>query len=542
MNFFKNILPTSVSKTLVTSTRNYDLYKTTENTATISQFKYKDYKSGLQAITILKTLKHSNIINVVKVKTEKSNTYIKTEYMISLGNFYNESLDFNFSAIGVVANVLVFLRRCAICHNNLSFETLYVNEGGKVILGDFEYAKKDNSSNDNFLLSTMIEKLKKDASNNLFIKKVKKIKIHPMISKDKINFQAIENKNGDNNSDIIREKLKIYYLGCDDFINYNREFLEKSIYTIFQNNVMKYKILTLAEKSLFLDLILRQKSNLIEIQKIKIVNLLFLDIFTEDQEFRGKLLYLILFLNLKNYDKEIEFLFSINDKQIRCFIVSNANLYIPKVSNWNDKLFQYIITDIKGEDTSCKIECIKLIDKISKFLNNKNLQEVIKLLYSFVKDDKGITEALFFIRNNFERIKTDKSLLDENYKLIVVYLSYDSTRNQTLTILHMFYTYLDFKKLQLEIIPMLCSLLSDANNQDLCFDLILEIIGFLKANKSKLIVENWSVKKLSKVFDKVSFKLPVFMSKKSEKNSLQKSTNDVRNNDNKDENEWDDEW
>ncbi|KAM0673475.1 hypothetical protein GVAV_003168 [Gurleya vavrai] len=298
--------------------------------------------------------------------------------------------------------------------------------------------------------------------------------------------------------------------------------------------------MTKEEKEEFLDLVLQNYDFLVEQAKIKILDLYIYELNTENEKFKSKILYAIFYLNLKNYEKQIEILFRVTDPNIRDFLMSNIDLYIEKISNWNENIFKMLVYDLKSENIILKRNCIVLIQKISLYLNNKNIKEAIKFFYMYVKDEKSVEEVHFFIKNNFDRIKESKGLTEESYRLILTFLSYDKTRNQTLSILYKFYLIFDIKKLQLEVVPILGTLLSDKENQDICFELIESIVKHLKNNSAVLIGNEWGVKKLGKVFNNVSFGMPKFLQKKTVEKEINKELNVKKINEKGD--DWDTEW
>lgn len=536
MNFLKSMLPLSSQKTLIKSTKDYDFYRTIENNVTLSIFKYQNTKLGINAIETLKTLKHPNIIGLVKTKTEKNNTYFMSEEVFCLQDCYDESLVFNFYSLCVLADVLVFLKRCNISHNNLGFSCLFYNANSKVIVGNFEAAGNKNQGNDNFAFTKMVEKVKKDFGKVRAKKQETPIKIHRIVYKKEVPAEALAYKKIDVNPEVnnyYMDMLNATYDGFEDFYESNKPLYDESIYKKFETFVMKFKVLTTDEKLGFIDFLKLNKDNWIEINKIKAIDMFMDDIGTDNEYYKDQILYAILYLNLKSYDKQMNILFCIPDSQLRTFLTANIDNYIDKVTNWDDKIFDSVCLGIKCSDDQLKYDSIVFFGKTSKFISEKNFKELVKLIYTHIKDDKTIEESLLFCKANFDRISTSKIIREEVYRFLVAFLSYSDTRNMTLSTLSKFYKIFDVKKLQLEMIPVLCTLLADKHNQDLCFDLIERIVQHLKENKAKLCVENWSVKKIGKVMNKLSFKIPRFSSSKSKS-----STSSVIDQ----ENDWEGEW
>ncbi|KAM0678230.1 hypothetical protein BDAP_001245 [Binucleata daphniae] len=558
MNFLKGLITLSSKKKLVKSTQNYDLFSLTENNVNLSVFKYKVLQNGVNAINILKTLKHPNIINIVK--TDKNNSCFTTEELFCIQEFYKESLTFNYYFMCVLSDVLLFLKRCNVSHNNLGFSCLFYTADCKVIIGNFENAGKNKSEgSDDYMFNKMIEILRKDFENkNRFggNKKEKMGKIHRIKYKKEVqDYQDKYQYTCNNNDCTYIDMFNESYDGFEDFYESNKFLYEESVYKKFENFVMKFKVLTIEEKLNFLDLLMNNKDNWIELNKIKAIDLYLDDLGTDNECYKDKILYIILFLELKNYDKHMDILFCIPDSQVRTFLTANLNHYIKKITNWDDKIFNSVCLGIKCSDAQLKHDSIVFFNRIIKKLSDKNIKSLLKIIYTNVKDNKSVEEALLLIKTNFDRIGTVAMLQDEVYRMLIAFLSYSETRNLTLSTLSKFYKLFDLKKLQLEVIPLLCTLLGDKNNQNLCFDLIERILEHLKENKAKLCAEDWSVKKLEKVISKISFKMPSFKkgaSRKDKQNEVNKQNElDKQNEINKQneldkqndrKNDWDNEW
>lgn len=541
MNFFKKVLPVSQPKELIKTFQNYKIYKSKYNHNPCTIFSYTNYKTGIIAIQILKTIKHPNIMIILKTKEEKNNTYIKTELLFFLCDFYHDSISYIHYVLCTLSELIIFMKRCNIAHNNLTLDSFFINSTGKFILCGFEESYKGGNQNDEYMFQMFIEKIRKDLQSDVFKKKNQ----HNL--KFRTQHQGPKNENDIGHEKTLDFNIKDYtriedledeilngkYFDSNDFLEKNRDFYEKNIYKRLEKILLRFKLLSDTEKMGFLNFIIANRNDWIEIVKENIITVFIDELQSQNDTYKEKILMMIFELNLKNYNQYIEKLFSILDSQVRLFLLQNIDIYMDKVSIWDNKICENLLLGIKCNDQTLKIESSKFLDKIADKLHDKNIKEIIKTFVGYLKNEESMKIGLGFIRNNGNRIKNDQNIANEAYKLLIAYLTNNSLRQDVLEIIKINYKYFEVSKIQKELLPLLCNYLSDQQTQDLCFDMIELLIKHLKENKENIINKEWGVKKLSKMLSRVSMKLPGIKKDKEDKKSKKES---------KDENDWDEEW
>lgn len=540
MDLLKKVIANKVKSTLINTTKHTKVYKEGQKEKALTRFIFTSSTTGKTTINHLKQIKHPNILHVVKSKEEKNNTYIKTALLFPIKSLSDGYVSYQHYMISVLSDLIVFLKRCDLSHNGIHMENFYCDGSGRFVLAGFEDARREDSQNDEFMFFEVMK-----AMNIENVKNDKEVRYEFKTSQDGTNqhFDNLNEKHIDldfktntSNDQIYRALKCTEYTNLEDFINKNQKIFQNNIYNKLENAFVKFKMMSRKDKIHFLDFIIENKHEWINLVKRHIISIFVKEISIDDQVYKNKILTMIFTMDLTNYDEFIELLFTRLDSHVRLFLLHNIDFYIDRVTVWNDKLFENLILGLKCNDVVLQHESIKSINRISKKLDEKNIKETIKSLQYGSRNESIIEMGICFIDNIMENVKKNSSLSKETYRIIFIFMNNDAKRGSVMGLLSRIYDSFDCRKLQCEMLPALCNYLSDEVNQDLCFDLIDNILGFLKENKSEIVKDEWSVKRLGNLINKVNLKMPAFLSRKSSKNEVNSKTKK------KDESEWDDNW
>ncbi|TBT99015.1 hypothetical protein CWI37_1500p0010 [Hamiltosporidium tvaerminnensis] len=535
----KNIFTTKKEK--IHSTNKYDIYHSTINNQECSIFEYKkekNYKNKIQengkackkqnkefidkikkASDLLKNIKHINIIDVIKVSESKENIILYSKKVIPFLFIYtNELNEFNNYVLYKIGLVLDFLHeKCKISHNNIIIESLYVDFNGNIILGDFEEFSGAEmcSMNDDYMFKELVYKIKKS------------------------------------------ENIKNNEFSIKGYLNINEERFDKNFYKKFEMNFIKLNILKEFEKYEFIDWIIQNINELIEIYKKIIINFFVNELFKEYKvEYKMRVIKFVFELKIIEYEEYIEQIFSVLDSNIRLFILKNVDG--RQIKNWTSNTINNISLGIKCNDNNLRRESINFIGKILYNLNDKNIKVVLKAM-SCVTDKEIMKYILQFLNENIDILKSrNEDILKDIYKLVMTYISCEEVRKELLVTIEIYFKYFKLRKIYIELLPIICTMLGDEAIQDSVFDLIENILKFMKENKKELLVKNWNVKSIKGFFgfmkgnkeEKSSKNLTVINKKVIDEGILEKkvaniSFQDKEKYNEEDEdvsNEWNEEW
>lgn len=539
MELFKKVIPFKKQTEIINTTNHVKVYKEGTGTSAITRFIFTDTKGGRNAITNLKQIKHPNILAIIKSREGVNDICIKSILLFPISDFINESVPYLHYVISILSDVISFLKRCNLTHNGIMVENFYCNNDGKFILAGFERSMTEESINDDLMFYDILREWEVNVKNKEYPVKIDfkfKIKKNPTdvtendnaVSNVEIDFKKITDRNTIMS---IMEKCRNYQK-IEDFIDINKDHQKNNIYTKLEHSFIKFKLMSLSNKIDLLDFIIQQRVEWIEPVKNLIIKFFIAEITTKNYNYKTKILIMLFSLNIPNYDLFIEKLFSQPDSVVRLFLLQNLDFYKEKITVWNNKLFENLIVGLKCNDFALQFESIKYINKISTKLNERNVKETIKTLQYGSTSEMIIDEGIYFIDDNIKRIKKSSVLFKEVYKIIFIFMNNDARRGNVIDLLSRMYDCFDCKKLQGEVLPALCNYLSDEIVQDLCFDVISEILGFLKVHKKEIVRTEWSVKTLGNLINKVNFKIPTYNSKPSMDENTKKD----------DKNDWTDNW
>ncbi|TBT99138.1 hypothetical protein CWI37_1451p0010 [Hamiltosporidium tvaerminnensis] len=353
------------------------------------------------------------------------------------------------------------------------------------------------------------------------------------------------------------ENIKNNEFSIKGYLNINEERFDKNFYKKFEMNFIKLNILKEFEKYEFIDWIIQNINELIEIYKKIIINFFVNELFKEYKvEYKMRVIKFVFELKIIEYEEYIEQIFSVLDSNIRLFILKNVDG--RQIKNWTSNTINNISLGIKCNDNNLRRESINFIGKILYNLNDKNIKVVLKAM-SCVTDKEIMKYILHFLNENIDILKSrNEDILKDIYKLVMTYISCEEVRKELLVTIEIYFKYFKLRKIYIELLPIICTMLGDEAIQDSVFDLIENILKFMKENKKELLVKNWNVKSIKGFFgfmkgnkeEKSSKNLTVINKKVIDEGILEKkvaniSFQDKEKYNEEDEdisNEWNEEW
>jgi hypothetical protein len=385
----------------------------------------------------LRTSKNPNILPIYKI-TQHS---IYTKRVIPFVSVFDEKKkEYNKYVMKKILNAVDYLHnQLKFEHNNIVMDALFVDEFGNVLLGKFDRCKEFESSNDDdYLLQDLCKKILKDTKNS---------------------------------------PLKEEHFHSELF-----EQMEKSA---------NFKNYTIIQKREFMMLILEHKNELIDLIKNNIFNMLIEDIKSmEDKDFK-----VFMVDSLNRFDPKIFKTFtksflSIIDSSVRLYMLQN----IKETSNLDDAA-EEISLGLRVKDKCLKFETISFIFKNEKSFSSKSFNIFIEAIAQSIDDSESI--ALVCLKF----IETNRSDVHNNmYKLLASFLIHNKSKMMVYKCIEFYFQYFDKYKLSTEMLPMLCSKLSEKEDQDKCFLLVEKILNFLKAHKGEIQSKDWSFKSIKGIF------------------------------------------
>ncbi|ELA48210.1 hypothetical protein VCUG_00251 [Vavraia culicis subsp. floridensis] len=500
------------TKKLIHTTPAYELFAYTKNDESLSLIRYHDKRQVQKITKILRTVKHYNIMSIVRSKDCCIYMPTVVPYRIlgeNLSDTYKEYLMIS------LANALRFLHdKCKIAHNNLNLDALLINSLGTLILGGFECAATVNSREECFgdleqfehlgysLLDTQVrydECLGKESFYSVLAEKC--ITFNVMSDEEAISFLNMIRKEHRANDIPEMIKMHICRLVINKMVSLTKEKDEKAAIDLIE---------------------LEQQVN-----NGNIGDVLFL---------RYTYLYFMISLEMESYDIVIEDLFSILDTKFRVELLKKKNFFLKRVSCWNKKSIFYNLTiGLKCKDKILQALTLEFVNDTVKFYNSSEIKELCKLLSNCKS-----TYTLIMIENNL------KLFLDNDlhglYKLMFVFIHDTHIREESLIVLDKIYKNFSFKKLCTEILPFLCELIIETDS-DTLFAVIKNILGYLESNREAIVN--------SKISTKMSRWLPFMNRKGSSKDNVkqekveenQSSINErAADSSNKKPENWDNDW
>lgn len=374
--------------------------------------------------------KHPNLFSILKI----SNHSIYMQKLQPLAPFVdNSKMEYNRYLISTLLATLKYIHATLKKeHNTVDIESIFIEDSGKVILGNFS---KFSEYKDGIVDFNMLEQLSKNLTNKSL-------------------------KDLDTESPTIFEMI------------FDSDFRD-----ISSNPIL------LPEK---LSAIINQKTNIPEIT----CSYLF-DIFIEDlnksipKENKDLLLDFLFRLNREMFIKNVQSFFKILDTNVRLCILKRFNDFDIMLNDVTDDL----ALGLRVKEKTLKKTTIDFIfENISKF-DDPSFDFIIEKM-QYCTD----SESISVICAHFMNIKRNN--MKSIYKVLECFILLDKNNLPVYQCIEKYHTCFDQAKLAKHILPVLCARLIDKSNQDYCFRLLEKIINYLKITKEESGTKDWSLKNL----------------------------------------------
>jgi len=387
---------------------------------------------------IFKSLKQRNLLEILKISARS----VYTRPILPFTQFIDrKKKQYNIHVVSKLKETVHFIHTSLKKeHNDICLESLFIDEMGDVILGN--YGK----------ISNFVDS-KKDFSD----------------------VEAI----------------------CSDLTGMNSEEIESpadSVFdAIFSTRAKPLSSETVESKKLLLSQILYFKSEVPEITKKYIFKIFIEDIKKDyEKEYKNFVLESLYELDDAYFKETRANLFSVVDSNVRMHLL---NKFAQSSCNFDD-ICEDLSVGLRVKDKVLRHETINFIfDNTSQF----SAQSMNFLILSMeICTDTETIQLICSRLLKYERQDTYKSI----YKLLQVFLSLDKNIIDVYKNIEKYFMHFDKIKITKVILPNLCSKLIDKFNQDYYFILVEKIITFLKENRSEIQNTDWSFKNIKNIFSK----------------------------------------
>lgn len=435
---------------------NFKLIKTVYNKkecTKISHFQIINIGEKQIILSKLKNINETFLLPIYRITDHSVYTKKLVPYKFLLNQ--NISIEYKKYIFYKIKEALLYLHNnLNIEHVNLTTDSIFIDEMGNPLLGDII----------NFKIG-----------NNVNLKQLDIVCMHETQ-------QTINKLNG----------FEIFFT-IEDFFK-ETDFIKTKVLIntiILKKNIIPSEI----QKNIFNKLFEYLKKNIDKSEKLYIMSFL--------KQFDNNLF-------IKN---QIEF-FKIIDYNVRLFMLSE----LDSINNLDDCVFD-ISLGIRVKEKQMKMETLSFIfkysDKFSKksfalFLNTISEcvveSDEIKLVCNKLLDENMINNTYSFINNSLtiDGSRKDKREIKDYikilYKLLISFLKLKKCKKEVYICFAKYYSLFNKSKIASELLPILCNLLPEKEYQEELFDLVEQIVQWLKKNRNELDQSDW---KLNKSKDKL---------------------------------------
>ncbi|ORD99842.1 hypothetical protein A0H76_77 [Hepatospora eriocheir] len=267
------------------------------------------------------------------------------------------------------------------------------------------------------------------------------------------------------------------------------------IFKTIEERLCNFSSLLEDEKVMFLELINENKEILNEFIIKNIFNLLLSELKTEHtKEYKLIIMTFLKELDPLLFTEYYSQFFKILDSNVRLFLLKDI-----KSEKSLDSCVDDLALGIRVKDKELRAETLTFIFKNRNKFSKKSLNGLIDLITAVITDQSSIEKICnHFIENKLSHPK-------HLYKMIFTFLKLKVATVTVYDCLEVYYQDFDKYKLCSELLPLLCSRLSEKEYQDKCFFLVESIVKDLKNNKQLLENKEWGISKVTG-FLKKSFK------------------------------------
>ncbi|KAI4292103.1 hypothetical protein PAPHI01_1377 [Pancytospora philotis] len=263
-----------------------------------------------------------------------------------------------------------------------------------------------------------------------------------------------------------------------------------SIFRLLEDRAA-FEGLDVAEKRGFIERVLRNKAALVPCVAKNIIGLLIDDVSkSSDPDYK---IYVLDSLIELDRDMVVQFatsLFSILDTPVRLHLLR----HLPTAETLGDCAPQLCL-GLRVKEKQLKHETVRFLFVNEERFSGKTFAYILKAMQEDISD----TESVALVCALLVGLRRD-DVHRPVYKLLAHYLALGKARKHVYDCLDRFFVHFNKYKISTELLPLLCSYLSDAEAQDSCFALVERILCFLKENKTDIQAKDWSLKGIKGMF------------------------------------------
>ncbi|OQS55526.1 hypothetical protein EHP00_570 [Ecytonucleospora hepatopenaei] len=438
---------------------------------------YKCYKSDFNGKECTK-INHNQNINrgdmlliLQKLKTI-SKSFLPPIYRITAHSFFTKRLFFYKNTNNltkqyrkyvfyVFKKAIDFLHENGIEHSNITMDSFFIDEYGNPCLCDvINFRLSPSIQNEEFLILDGL--CKKETGQSLEYLEGYEF------------FVALEEFFSDFKTLSFEEKTNCMV----DMVNHRKEIpqiIKENIYRTFISylDVEGDK----AKKESVLDFLRNFDGDLFKKNQVALFRVI---------DYNVRLYMLTAIESIENIDEcadEIALGIRVKEKPLRHETLSFVFKYDKKFTKRSFALFLYTMADCSLDAESIEFVCKKLL-----------ATDIFYLTTTPLINKTASTE--FLKKNKRENREFAKIL----YKTLMVFLKSKKCRKEVYACFLKYFEAFDKTKVASELLPLLCSKLSEKECQEECFLLVERIVQFLKENRKDLEQSEWSLSKAKDVF------------------------------------------
>jgi len=210
----------------------------------------------------------------------------------------------------------------------------------------------------------------------------------------------------------------------------------------------------------------------------------------DNNDYKVYIANLLLEFDEKLFREYAKSLFGIMNTSIRLILLEK----LKNLENLSEFLNELCL-GLQVKERNLKSRTIQYIFDSEATFSNKDFITIFGIIQKSVTDEESIEEICIRL------IKMKRNDLSKPiYKLLNRFLELNKARGAVLRCLLKYYDTFDMYKISVELLPLLCSQLSYAEDQDTCFQLVDKVLEHLRNHKEKIRSKDWSLKKITKIF------------------------------------------
>ena len=417
---------------------------------------------------IINTGMHLSILQILK---EENKTFLPSIYRITNHSIFTKrvvpyekmtgmTIEYKKFVFYVIKTAIEYLQEKDIVHTNITTDSIFIDEAGNACLCDIINLKlNDNTQNTTQMLNGICKK-----ETGCDIDNLDEIEI----------FLEIEDLLSNLRKKTIDEKL-IHLENTIRNKNKPPHIIKQNIYRVMISYLTED--VDKEEKKEVLDFLRMFDDELFRKNQIPLFRVI---------DYNVRLYMLTAIESIDNMDEcagDIALGIRVKEKPLRLETLSFVFKYDKKFTKKSFGLFLYTMADSSLDSESIEFICNKLIDNDRFYLATSPVV------------NKTVSSE--FLRRNKKEHKEYARIM---YKTLLAFLKTKKCKKAVYSCFDKYYVAFDKTKIASELLPLLCSKLTEKENQEECFCLVEKIVKFLKENRSEIEQQEWSLTRAKSVF------------------------------------------